>query len=260
MRNLLFLVFIVTFCQPITAASLYTVADSIYQQNFDTLANSGSSNTWTNESTINGWFATDTNYAATDGATTVAGGLLSLGATGSTDRALGANGQSGQVQYGFHLQNNTGLSLQSFSISFAGEQWRNSGSTIGNTNTFDWRIDNTPTINTTIGSALPALNYSANFISLGGPLDGNLAANRQLKSATTGFVWNPGEFLTLRWTDTNEGGLDHYLGIDDFTFSASISAVPEPSTIGWCSLIFVVAARRRSKGKRWRAIGKLPRT
>ncbi|HET8942873.1 MAG TPA: hypothetical protein VFN13_12895, partial [Rudaea sp.] len=51
-----------------------------YTQNFDTLAQSGSGNTWSDNSTIAGWYSTRTTYNASNGSST-SGALYSFGSS-----------------------------------------------------------------------------------------------------------------------------------------------------------------------------------
>src|SRR6185437_707643 len=128
------------FCGVALAACLVTATQAqvllsggTYSQNFDTLATSGTANSWTDNSTLSGWYADRsisppvTNYIASTGTSTT-GSLFSYGSTTSPiDRALGslASGTPGNLAYGVRLQNDTGNSLQDFTISYTGEQWRN---------------------------------------------------------------------------------------------------------------------------------------
>ncbi|MDQ3221728.1 MAG: endonuclease, partial [Acidobacteriota bacterium] len=102
-----------------------------YSQDFDTLAASGLGNTFTDNSTIPGWYSTLSAYHAGSG-TNNAGTLYSFGtASSSTERALGsvAAGGTGTIHYGVRLKNDTGAQITSLDISFTGEQWRKSGVT-----------------------------------------------------------------------------------------------------------------------------------
>lgn len=65
-----------------------------FAQNFDTLISTGSA-TWTNNSTIPGWYHARTGTGTTivvDTGTSTTGNLFSYGSTASTDRALGSIG------------------------------------------------------------------------------------------------------------------------------------------------------------------------
>src|SRR4051812_38927283 len=79
-----------------------------YTQNFDTLANTGTANTWTDNSTLTGWYASksgtggsSTAYQASTGTITT-GALYSFGAAASTERAFGSieSNASGDFAYG----------------------------------------------------------------------------------------------------------------------------------------------------------------
>ena len=114
-----------------------------YSQNFDTLATSGTSNAWLQGSTLEGWYlytgasADISTYQAGNGSTN-AGAFYSFGATGSPERALGGTA-SGGAYFGSPLTgapagyialaavNSTGTAVDSLSINFNGEQWRNGG-------------------------------------------------------------------------------------------------------------------------------------
>src|SRR6188472_2347686 len=113
---------------PVSLTSL----DVPYTQNFDTLPASGSA-TWTNNSTIPGWYhartGTGTTVVANDGSNN-AGNLYSYGTGTAADRALGSigstNAAAGDFFWGVRLQNNTGATITSLDVSYTGEQWRNS--------------------------------------------------------------------------------------------------------------------------------------
>jgi hypothetical protein len=107
-----------------------------YTQNFDTLASIGATNTWTNDSTLPGWYAAQgsgslTTYRANNGSSTT-GALYSYGSTGSTDRALGSLSSVTPLTlyYGVRMVNDTGLAIASFVITYTGEQWRVGSNTV----------------------------------------------------------------------------------------------------------------------------------
>src|SRR5215475_14445145 len=109
-----------------------TALGSPLTENFDTLLSSGSA-TWTNNSTIPGWYHARTGTGSTivaDTGTNTAGNLYSYGSAASTDRALGSlgsgNAAAGNFFWGVRLQNNTGATITSLDVSYTGEQWRNS--------------------------------------------------------------------------------------------------------------------------------------
>lgn len=168
---------------------------------------------------------------------------MSFGASASTERALGSIGANtlaaagtGMEYLGLRLSNQSGLTLDSFTLNYNGEQWRDGGAAtpVAQSLTFMWSTSATA-INDpdTSFTSEAGLNFTspvfANLTS-GGAVDGNVAGRVAIGPVTvTGISWLPGTDLWLRWTDLNDSGNDHGLAIDDLNFSA-LQAVPEPST------------------------------
>lgn len=253
---------------PVQAQVVYNTAGSIYSQNFDTLATSGTTISWVNNTTLPGWFlyrqpapGTDiTTYAAGTGSSGT-GSFYSFGAAGSGERALGgvgsggtyfgspANGAvAGWIAVGFI--NNTGQTLKQFSVSYAGEQWRDGGAAAAQTMRFEYGWGGSFT---TVGVwtapggdfdwASPVVSGSA------GAVDGNSTGRVPGRGGLVGGLsWGPGETLWLRWVEVNDPGNDHGLAIDDFNFVA----VPEPAGLAvWTGLgitLLAVARRLRLQG------------
>jgi hypothetical protein len=201
-----------------------------YSQNFDTLATSGTSNTWTDNETLVGWYSNRTVYISTNGSSAT-GGLLSLGTGASSDRALGAlSSGSALPVFGLILQNNSGSSilLSDIKLSFTGEQWRASAN--AQALVFSYQVS--PTALTSITSGTYTANTNLNFtapqtLETSAAIDGNNSANQvsfsNISVADSGTLAN-GEYLGIRWSKT--GTTSPSLGIDDF----QLSVVPEPST------------------------------
>lgn len=162
-----------------------------------------------------------------------AGGLYSYGTGTDTDRALGSVGSSnaaaGNFTYGVRLKNNTGATVTSLQISYAGEQWRNSAAA-AQTVDFSYRIaDEVTSTVPGSGTATPG-GFTAvdelDFVSpvtggSAGAINGNDAANRAIKTYTlTNLTLNPGQEIMLRWYDPDHAGADHGLSIDDVTVTA----------------------------------------
>lgn len=224
-----------------------------YSQNFDTLATSGTNNTWTDNSTIPGWYSNKVIYISTNGSSTT-GGLNSLGATGSTDRALGAttSGSAATVNFGMVLQNASGFSinLSNILLSYTGEMWRVNAT--AQSLAFEYQVSAAPITSITSGtySANTNLNFTSPATSTAAAVDGSSAANKTSFSniaISSSGVLNNGEYLSLRWTKT--GSSSPSIGIDDLTISATASAVPEPSTwalIGLGSAFLLWRIRRKN--------------
>lgn len=212
-----------------------------YSDSFDTLPASGSA-TWTNNSTIPGWFhartGTGTTIVANNGSSN-AGNLYSYGTGTATDRALGSLGSSnaaaGSFFWGVRLQNNTGSTITSLTVSFTGEQWRNSAAA-AQTIAFSYLVGS-PTVAGSLaefqsaGVAVPALDFTSPITGgTAAALDGNLAANRVALSTTiTGLSIPSGTEVMLRWSDPDHSGSDHGLSIDEFSVTAQGAGGGQPA-------------------------------
>src|SRR5215475_9426988 len=211
-------------------------------ENFDTLATTGTNITWTDNSTIPGWYSTRTTYNSGTGSSNT-GALYSFGVAGTnpdTDRALGsvASGSTGTVFQAARLTNNTGGTITSLDISYVGEQWRNGGNTAAHTLTFQYQVADAGVIT---GANIPATGWTTfSPLSFTGPvtgstdaaLDGNASANRTAISATLTVAINNGQEIWLRWQDPDDAGSDHGLAIDDFSVIASGGGTPTPGAAG----------------------------
>jgi len=205
-----------------------------YTQNFDGLANTGTGITWTNNSTLPGWFSDETDYDAGTGSLTT-GSLYSFGAASASDRALGslASGGTGTNLFGLALRNAGASTLTSFTLSYDGEQWRRNDNDPQRTEflQFSYQIFNTGagSINGGTWTTVSALNFTSPNATLttASALDGNASANRtaNITSTVSSISWGAGQDLWIRWSDINSTGNDHGLAVDNLTFSS----VPEPS-------------------------------
>jgi hypothetical protein len=200
-------------------------------QNFDTLATSGTANTWTDDSTLPGWYAqfttpttSPTTYRADAGGSNT-GAIYSWGTGTSTERAFGSvsSGTPGTIYFALKLTNATGGTITSLDINFNGEQWRNGGNTSAQTLAFQYQVASPGTITdantpTTGWTAFNALDFVSPTVgATPAALDGNAAANRTAKSANLPLTVNNGGEVWLRWMDINDTGNDHGLAIDDFS-------------------------------------------
>jgi predicted extracellular nuclease len=234
----------VLFDVPRAAAQVTPTLGVPYTQSFDTLPASGSA-TWTNNSTIPGWFhartGTGTTIVANDGSSN-AGNLYSYGTGTATDRALGSLGSGnaaiGNLFWGVRLQNTTGSTITQLNVSYTGEQWRNSGAA-AQTVAFSYLVGS-PTVTGSLaefqsaGVAVPQLDFTSPITGgTASALNGNLAANRvTLTHSITGLSIPNGTEIMLRWSDPDHTGVDHGLSIDDFSVTASGTApVDNPPTV-----------------------------
>lgn len=209
-----------------------TTLGTPFPENFDTLPASGST-TWTNNSTIPGWFhqrtGTGTTIVANNGSSN-AGNLYSYGTGTATDRALGSVGSGnaavGNLFWGVRLQNNTGATITQLDVAYTGEQWRNSAAA-AQTISFSYLVGS-PIVTGTLaefqsaGVAVPALGFTSPITGgTAGARDGNLAANRVvITQSITGLSIPNGTEVMLRWSDPDHTGADHGLSIDDFSVTA----------------------------------------
>jgi hypothetical protein len=204
---------------------------------------------WTDDVTLNGWYAAHgsgvsytpfTTYKASFG-NDVTHTIHSFGVDGNADRAFGCLSYNDNTLWGVRLTNNSGVAVTAFTLTYTGEQWRNQ-STIP----VDFAYSTTAT--TLYGAGF--IDYNAlDFLppQTGAPppyeLDGNAAANRVTYSQTVvlpGAGWAPGTDLWLRWsTGPSQGGA---VGVDDITFTA---VIPEPAGMLLLAVGGVLLGRRR---------------
>jgi hypothetical protein len=249
-------------CCAARASVVYT--SGTYSQNFDSLPASGTA-AWANDSTLPGWSlfvqpspgSAPPSIAAGDGSSN-AGTFNSFGTTGSSDRALGGTGSGGSYfgspatnsvagWWAVDISNGTGSTINSFTLSFDGEEWRNGGNTSPQTMALQYGFG------ATFGSVATWVSPGGNFDftsptvgSTAAALDGNAAANRQagLGGTISNLSWANGTHLWVRWIENNDAGNDHGMGVDNFQFSAP--TVPEPATLvlGCFGLAALTVVRR----------------
>lgn len=255
-----------------SAAIVYSTDGAAYTQNFNTLGTSSAS--WTNGETLTGWhwirgagatpstFTTPATYTAANGGTAVGDQVLSLG--NSTDRAFGGQNTNdiGIIYYGAQILNSTGDTLDTFTLTYTGEQWRMIQNEVADRLTFQYQI-----FDAGEGSLSAASGWNAvgdlTFIaprtttSSSSSLDGNAEGNRveSISATVSALTWSEGQEIWLRWADNNPvnnnalgGSTRAIIGIDDVIFSAN-STIPEPSSyaviFGVLSLGFASCLRRR---------------
>lgn len=198
-----------------------------YTEDFNSLANSGTSST-----VPNGWHFVETGtnantiYTAGTGSSNT-GDTYSFGASGSSERAFGGLLSGSLVPaIGASFTNNTGATINEITITYTGEQWR-LGAT-GRTDRLDFQMstDATSLTNGTWADH-DALDFNGP-VSTGttGALDGNAEANRtQISHTITELNIANGATFWIRWTDFNASGADDGLAIDDFSLTPTGEAV-----------------------------------
>jgi len=164
-----------------------------------------------------------------------------LGSIGSTTVA----GNNTSMLIGLQLVNNTGQTLDSFTLTYAGEEWRDGQATTPETLIFEYSLNSTDATWNTTGTytGVAALNFTSPVAggtgTSGTAVDGNVAGRVPNITATvTGLNWAAGSELWLRWSDPQVPSLaDDGLAIDDVVFSATAAAVPEAGSFLFAGLV-----------------------
>ncbi|MCU0451750.1 MAG: Ig-like domain-containing protein [Bernardetiaceae bacterium] len=218
-----------------------------YVQDFNSLVNTGTG-TWVNGGatpSIPNFYAqrtgTGTSIAANNGASN-AGNLYSYGTGTNVDRSLGSlgsgNAAAGNFAWGIELRNTGTAAITDMTVSYTGEQWRNSAAA-AQTVSFYYRVsassntDLNPNV-TTGWTAVPALNFTSPITGgTAGALDGNAAANRIAFSAVAivGINVPAGSYLMFKWDDPDQTGADHGVSIDDLTITWGSGPADVPPTV-----------------------------
>lgn len=238
---------------PALAVLAYDTPFSVVSQDFNSLASTGTSQSWTNASTLGaGWYLFRQPAASPVALTTIGvdnGGLSSgqfgsYGSTGSEERALGglgsggayfANPSTGAVAgwIAFAVQNTAGHPLGGFNVGYDGEQWRTSNRAT-QTMVFEYGFGATFDAVTSWVAPGGTFDFTSPVASeTAAAVNGNVAG---LAAGLGGFVNTvipKDATLWLRWVERNDSGNDHLLAIDNFTFSA----IPEPTAALFGSLV-----------------------
>jgi hypothetical protein len=236
-----------------------------YSESFDSLTTVATPATnWVNDSTLPGWSlfiasgAAAPTIAADNGGSN-AGTFRSYGTTAASDRALGGLG-SGGAYFGAPAQgavagyiaagltNTSALVLDSFTLRFDGEQWRNGGNATAQTMVMEYGFGASFAAVTTWTA--PGGNFSWTSpvaTATAAAVDGNVAGLVANRGGTVSTSWAPGDTLWVRWIEINDFGNDHGLAIDNVSFS--VTAVPEPGTyallLAGLGVVGFLARRRR---------------
>ncbi len=213
------------------AAAQVSLTTSPYNQDFNTLATSGTSSTlpagWLFSEA--GTSANATYTAGTGSANT--GDTYSFGATSSTERAFGGL-QSGSLipTIGCGFTNNTGSAITSITITYNGEQWRLGATARTDRLDFQYSTDAT-SLTTGTWTDVDALDFTAPVTSgTTGALNGNISPNRTDNISSTITVNIPsGATFFIRLQDFNASGADDGLGIDDFQLAFNTAGGGSPS-------------------------------
>jgi len=218
----------------VSAQVSLTELSPAYTEDFSGLPLTGSV-TWSNNSTVPGWYAsTDATplvtSLGTSSGTSVSGGLFSFGNT--ADRALGfiaTNGfvgssGTGKAYLGIRIKNDGTRKIHKLTLVWTGEQWRRENNAVQHTLAPAWQQSSGPITNLTAGtwtSVSPGFTSPVTGAVTGIALDGNLPANRSAGlTSDLNLVLDPGGEVMIRWVDLNDSGSDHQMAIDDISVSA----------------------------------------
>jgi len=189
---------------------------------------------------LGGWYVAPiggsspaTTLTANDGSSS-SGGVFSHGTTGASDRALGLNASGSSVfAFGAAFKNDTGVTIESFTLVFSAENWR--GATTASKLTFGYGklgggitggnfLSATGTGVTALASADITGDLLTNIA-----LDGNTV--KKSVNITLTISVAPGETLFLRWRDFDDAGGDAALAIDDFSLTANATVITTPPSL-----------------------------
>lgn len=252
-----------------SAQAAVTLTGSPYSQDFDSLIATGTNQPWANDSTLAGWSLFNqtaggtaiTTYNAGNGGSNT-GAFYSFGTTDATERALGGTASggayfgspaSGAVAGWIAVAFTNGLSaaIDSFTVTYDGEQWRNGGNTSQQTMVLEYGFGATFGAVTTWTAPGAGFNFvSPIATSTAAALDGNDPANRAagLGGTVSSLTWDPGDTLWIRWIENNDTGNDHGMGVDNFQLTYTL--VPEPGAMALGAFgaagLLALALRRRS--------------
>jgi hypothetical protein len=244
------------------AVSSAASANLVYTQSFDTMAasnptvtGSGALNAQGVISGLDGrWQAAriagsgtgELLGAANDGSG-VSGGIYNYAQPATDpDRALGslASGST-TAAFGVAIVNNSGLTLDTITISFDAMMFRSSTLNL-NKLLFAYGFSTgTATGSNFLSSTGMTADARGNIVG-GAPVATNNGAVNPATTTAVSFtlsslVWGNGETLYLRWSDFNEIGNDAGLAIDNL----SVTGIPSPGAVALLGLAGLVARRRR---------------
>ena len=141
------------------------------------------------------------------------------------------------------FSNNTGSTLTRFTVAYDGEQWRDAGDNgppYPQTMNFEYGFGTDFSSVATWTAPGSSFNFTSPIYTAGsgGPVDGNNAGRvADLGGTVSNLAWQAGTTLWVRWVEQNDAGADAGLAIDNFSFSANLTAVPEASAFEFATFL-----------------------
>lgn len=228
-----------------------------------TMINTAGNYTWTDNSSIVGWYAvvdgaTPAQYHATNtNGNNGTPNALKLARASGTSGALGLQRSStntGFTAFGVQLTNSTEAAIGGFDISYLGQQWQDNTGGI-DTLTFQYSTDATSlttgtwtTVNDlAFGSVQDTNAGPTNYVSLA-PTGSSVAPGETISGTISGLTLAEGATIWFRWVDENNTGVDDVLTIDNLSITST--AIPEPASAALLLGIAGLAARLGLRSRR----------
>lgn len=189
-----------------SSATVYSLSGAAYAQDFNTLPNSGTF-TWSNNSTLPGWYVVtsagtfNATAVVSDGVSNLADlTIASVGSSGSSDRALAHHTRvvTTPTYVGLGFTNDSTRELNSFSLTYTPEQWKEGTNQRTLTFTVQYRI----------GASAADLNSSTGWTTISGlgfsSLNGSVGATATLTANAVAVSVPAGSTIWFRWVTAND--------------------------------------------------------
>ena len=221
------LIIVLLFSFSSAALSQIQLTDSEYFQDFNTLADSGTSSVLPD-----GWYlfesgsSADSEYTASAGGT--GGNTYSYGSVGDTERALGGLRTGSLIPtFGANFINNSNDVITTVHIAYTGEQWRAGSASRSEPDTLKFQYSiNATSLSDGDWVDINQLNFFSPNTGISGALDGNLPENQtEINSTITGLSISEGTQFWIRWQDVDVSSSDDGLAVDDFSIDLTVPSV-----------------------------------
>lgn len=242
----------------VTASAQVNLSTLPYTQTFNVAGLTGSSGAWSDNSTLAGWYAANTNatagtfspytaWSATSGGVQSSTTFYSMGTTSANaDRAIGGAPSTGAgwTVLGLRLLNDTGSSFDALRVTYDLEQWSDRGTA---TITLSYQIFSAGSGSLGILSGWTVFDTASSPLPVNGSPVSGIGNTTGLLAGVGGGISSlglaAGDELWLRWEITKIAGANATHGIDNVVLE-----VPEPGALALLLAGgFGLAARRRCR-------------